>query len=204
MVAPHSPGFCWSRVPAKDHIAPLPLFCQSSTIAMDPIRLIPAHAGDLSSPREWLLRGLQDSPTRQFRAALEEVLCQVTEPPRSEQWGAFWAVESLGDQARAVGLCSYKNEPDACGEVEIAYYTFPHRERRGVATAMVRALTAGASPHVTLVIAHTLPVENASCRALQRCSYRWAGEVIDPEDGLVWRWQSPPAGLLAAAHDHAG
>jgi RimJ/RimL family protein N-acetyltransferase len=203
LIAPHSRAFCWSRVPSKGHFALLPLFFQSSTVAMTPIRLIPAHAGDLSSPQEWLLLGLQDSSTKGFRAALEDVLRQVTEPARREQWGAFWAVESLEGQARAVGLCSYKEEPSASGEVEIAYYTFPHRERRGVATAMVRALTARASPHVTLVIAHTLPVENASCRVLQRCGYGWADEVIDPEDGLVWRWQSPPTALPAAAHDHA-
>jgi hypothetical protein len=26
---------------------------------------------------------------------------------------------------------------------------------------------------------------------LRRCGFEQAGEVIDPEDGLVWRWQRP-------------
>ena len=60
--------------------------------------------------------------------------------------------------------CSYKTEPNSLREVEIAYYTFPHREGGGIATAMARELTARALPHVALVIAHTLPVENASAR----------------------------------------
>jgi RimJ/RimL family protein N-acetyltransferase len=39
------------------------------------------------------------------------------------------------------------------------------------------------------VIAHTLPEENASNRALRRNGFRLAGEVEDPEDGRVWRWE---------------
>jgi RimJ/RimL family protein N-acetyltransferase len=76
-------------------------------------------------------------------------------------------------------------------EVEIAYFTFPHREGRGIATAMVRELTERALQYVSLVIAHTLPLENASCKILRRCGFERAGEMIDPEDGLVWRWQYP-------------
>jgi hypothetical protein len=56
---------------------------------------------------------------------------------------------------------------------------------------MARELTDRASPLAALVIAHTLPVENASCKVLRRCGYQPIGEVIDREDGLVWRWQRP-------------
>jgi [ribosomal protein S5]-alanine N-acetyltransferase len=41
----------------------------------------------------------------------------------------------------------------------------------------------------SLVIAHTLPEASASTRALGRNSFVHAGETIDPEDGLVWRWE---------------
>jgi len=88
-------------------------------------------------------------------------------------------------------LCSFKAEPSDLPEVEIAYFTFPHRECRGIATAMVRELTERALQYVSLVVAHTLPLENASCKILRRCGYERAGEMIDPEDGLVWRWQYP-------------
>ena len=37
--------------------------------------------------------------------------------------------------------------------------------------------------------AHTLPTPNASTRVLAKCCFQYIGEVIDPEDGLVWRWE---------------
>ena len=55
-----------------------------------------------------------------------------------------------------------------------------------MAAALTRIAFAAGSP---LVIAHTLPQENASNRALLRNGFGFAGETIDPEDGLVWRWE---------------
>jgi RimJ/RimL family protein N-acetyltransferase len=155
------------------------------------IQLIPAHADDLSSPAEWLRLGIQDSPREDFSSVVADILGQVTKPARTERWGAFWARRSIAGHLRAIGLCSYRTEPNNLREVEIAYYTFPHREGCGVATAMARELTARALPHVDRVVAHTLPVDNASSRVLRRCGFEQAHEVIDPEDGLVWRWQRP-------------
>ena len=45
------------------------------------------------------------------------------------------------------------------------------------------------SGRVRVVRAHTLPEPNASTRVLAKCGFRYIGEVIDPEDGLVWRWE---------------
>jgi RimJ/RimL family protein N-acetyltransferase len=42
---------------------------------------------------------------------------------------------------------------------------------------------------VRRAIAHTLPEANASGRVLAKCGLRFVGEVIDPEDGSVWRWE---------------
>jgi RimJ/RimL family protein N-acetyltransferase len=151
--------------------------------------LVAAHSDDLSASINWLELGLQDSPAEEFRSAAGDILRQVTKPIRAERWGAFWATQSVGGRVRAVGLCSYKTEPTDLQIVEIAYYTFPHREGCGIATAMARELTERASPHVIAIIAHTLPIESASCKVLRRCGYVRVGEAIDPEDGLVWRWQ---------------
>jgi RimJ/RimL family protein N-acetyltransferase len=46
-----------------------------------------------------------------------------------------------------------------------------------------------ASGQVRVVRAHTLPELNASARALTKCGFKRVGEVVDPEDGLVWRWE---------------
>ena len=56
------------------------------------------------------------------------------------------------------------------------------------------------------VRAHTLPQPSASTRVLTKCGFRHIGAVIDPEDGLVWRWEKyqEAAGDAAAAPDTAG
>ena len=45
------------------------------------------------------------------------------------------------------------------------------------------------SAAVRQVIAHTVPLKNASTRVLQRVGMTCVGELVDPEDGNVWRWQ---------------
>jgi RimJ/RimL family protein N-acetyltransferase len=75
--------------------------------------------------------------------------------------------------------------------VEIAYGIVPSFEGRGYATEAARALVNHARTHeqVRQIIAHTMPVPNASTRVLKKCGFTFAGEVIDPEDGRVWRWE---------------
>lgn len=123
-------------------------------------------------------------------AGAREILTQtvelLTRDPRPEPWGSYLAY----DGGTPVGLCAFKTAPDTAGTVEIAYMTFPAFEKRGHAVAMAGALTdiafAAGAP---LVIAHTLPQKNASNRALLRNGFLFAGDMIDPEDGLVWRWE---------------
>ena len=38
-------------------------------------------------------------------------------------------------------------------------------------------------------MAHTLPTENAPTAVLRRAGFAHVGEEIDPDDGLVWRWE---------------
>lgn len=47
---------------------------------------------------------------------------------------------------------------------------------------------AGGAAEVRRVIAHTPPETNASNHLLQKVGMSFVGEVTDPEDGLVWRW----------------
>ena len=42
---------------------------------------------------------------------------------------------------------------------------------------------------VRIVRAHTLTEANASTRVLTKCGFQRINEVIDPDDGLVWRWE---------------
>ena len=104
-------------------------------------------------------------------------------------WIGYLAIDQ--DAGEVVGTCGFKGNPNAAREVEIAYGTIKSFEGRGVATAMARQLTAVAlrKPAARFVIAHTLPERNASGRVLEKSGYQLAGEVIDPEDGTVWRWE---------------
>ena len=90
----------------------------------------------------------------------------------------------------AIGNCGFKGPPSN-GRVEIAYGIDEGHRRRGYATQAARALTSFALDHddVEIVLAHTLPEENASTRILRGLGFAYVGEVIDPEDGLVWRWE---------------
>ena len=96
----------------------------------------------------------------------------------------------LLDTDTVVGSAGFKGPP-ANGVVEIAYGLSPEHQGKGYATEAAEALTAHAfdSGEVRVVRAHTLPESNASGRVLTKCGFRRIGEVIDPEDGLVWRWE---------------
>jgi len=90
-----------------------------------------------------------------------------------------------------IGKAGFKGPPGEDGVVEIAYGVAPDHQGKGYATEAAQALVAYAwrSGRVRVVRAHTLPEPNASTRVLTKCGFRNIGEVIDPEDGRVWRWE---------------
>ena len=90
-----------------------------------------------------------------------------------------------------IGRCGFKGPPEADGVVEIAYGVAPEHQGKGYATEAAAALVkyAFSNRQVRVVRAHTLPEPNASTRVLTKCGFQRVGEVIDPEDGLVWRWE---------------
>jgi RimJ/RimL family protein N-acetyltransferase len=90
-----------------------------------------------------------------------------------------------------IGECGFKGPPTADGVVEIAYGVDPEHRDKGYATEAADALATYAfgNGNVRVVRAHTRPEPNASTRVLTKCGFRQVGEVMDPEDGLVWRWE---------------
>jgi RimJ/RimL family protein N-acetyltransferase len=90
-----------------------------------------------------------------------------------------------------IGTGGFKGPADASGVVEIAYGVAPEHQGRGYATEVARALVAYAleSDSVNVIRAHTLPSPNASTKVLTKCGFEFIGEVIEPDDGLVWRWE---------------
>lgn len=98
----------------------------------------------------------------------------------------------LPDSGVVVGSCGFKGPP-VDGIVEIAYSTDAAHTGKGYATEAARALAdyAASRSEVGLVRAHTLPDGSASKRILAKCGFRYVGEVIDPEDGPVSRFEKP-------------
>jgi RimJ/RimL family protein N-acetyltransferase len=92
---------------------------------------------------------------------------------------------------RAVGGVSFKGAPGPDGLVEIAYGIDDAFQGQGYATEAAAALVdfAFADQRVRLVCAHTMRDAVASPRVLQKCGFTHVGEVVDPEDGLVWRFE---------------
>lgn len=133
-----------------------------------------------------------DAPAVEFwtsyRARLGDVADRVRELVRQTldlPGEGFLVVEPVLEQV--VGICGYKGPPGPDGGVEIAYGTFPPYEGKGYATAAARELLIRArAPRVR---AHTLPEANASIRILSKLGFTLAGEVQDPEDGPLWRWE---------------
>ena len=75
--------------------------------------------------------------------------------------------------------------------VEVAYGVVPAFEDHGYATEAAAAAVeyAFTDDRVRIVRAHTRPENNASTRVLEKCGFRRTEDVVDPDDGPVWRWE---------------
>lgn len=158
------------------------------TSARQRLHLVPATMADIDRPPLPLSTGVAHgfSDPAEGIDLLRDVMNQFAATPRPARWGSWWSIDPASNQT--VGLSGFKASP-ADGSIEIAYLTFPLFEGRGYATRTIAELVALAWRDVPLVVAHTLPVANASNTALARQGFVHVGDMIDPEDGLVWRWE---------------
>jgi len=150
----------------------------AESLAADPVAFADRHE---------LLLAPYEAIVVEIAAAMAHLLAKTG---AGMPWIGYLALEGSG--RRVVGTCGFKDGPDTTGTVEIAYFTFPQEEGRGIATAMATALVRLASEaqsDVTTVRAHTLPERNASCRVLEKAGLQYVGLETDPEDGPVWRWE---------------
>lgn len=131
-------------------------------------RLSPADRAEVSP--DWLARMRVSSPT---------------------PWTHGFAIVDRASGA-SVGSCAFKGPPDDDGMVEIAYGIDTEHRGRGYAKEAAAALAQfafGAGARV--VRAHTKPENGPSASVLVSCGFMPLGEVVDPEDGLVRRWELP-------------
>jgi RimJ/RimL family protein N-acetyltransferase len=115
-------------------------------------------------------------------------LAQLRSAPPSPWTHGFAMVETAREAV--VGSCGYKGPPDSDAAVEIAYGVHSEHRGRGLAKEAAAALVDYAlAAGARVVRAHTLPALGASTSVLVASGFRKVGEVVDPEDGLVWRWE---------------
>ena len=106
-----------------------------------------------------------------------------------EPWVGYLAIEG----GNCVGTCGFTSPP-VKGVAEIAYFTFPDFEKRGIATRMAQRLVSIAQEcdSSVRIIAHTLTEENASNHILKKLGFAFTGAVDHPEDGKIWEWSYEP------------
>jgi [ribosomal protein S5]-alanine N-acetyltransferase len=104
----------------------------------------------------------------------------------SGEWGSHLFFD---DDGALVGFGGWKGRP-VDGVAELGYAVSPDRQGRGIATDVVRQLLERArAAGLQMVCAHTLAEPNASTKVLERCGFSFAGDVTDPDEGTVWRWE---------------
>ncbi len=146
----------------------------------------------LQTPSE-VLAWVDSLPAADRAEVSDDWIARVQSTAADDPWAlSFTAIERASGSA--VGACVFKGPPDADGVVEVAYGIDLAHRGRGFATEATRGLVefAFASGRVRLVRAHTKPDGIASARVLTKCGFRQVGEVIDPDDGLVCRWERGP------------
>jgi RimJ/RimL family protein N-acetyltransferase len=123
-------------------------------------------------------------------------LAQLRTATAADPWVHGFAVVDRESQS-VVGSAGFKGPPDGEGMVEIGYGIANGYRGRGYATEAAAALInfARENSNVRVVRAHTLPTPNASTRVLEKCGFACLGQVLDPEDGPVWRWELPDSRL---------
>jgi RimJ/RimL family protein N-acetyltransferase len=149
--------------------------------------------------------GTPGEPLPDLPAVAAEVLASMRTLYRKSGYVPPWVGYLAVEDGVCVGTCAFKTAPIR-GRAEIAYFTFPPHEGRGVATRMARALigiSRRTDPEV-VVTARTLPERNASTTVLARIGFVLDGEIDDPEDGIVWEWRLPGGASGGAADGSAG
>ncbi|MEO3759044.1 GNAT family N-acetyltransferase [Mycobacterium sp. B14F4] len=106
-------------------------------------------------------------------------------PDEADWWMHFFLAED-----RLVGSGGFVGPPRD-GVVEIGYELAQEFRGCGLGIAAARALIekARATGTVTTVIANTLADDNPSTGVLRRLGFTRTLELVDPEDGPIWRWE---------------
>jgi RimJ/RimL family protein N-acetyltransferase len=189
-----------ARLPPKElPIAPLTLVTPQGNIN------ILAGTSDVWDVGRFFQKCAEESTTQLIAQNREDVLAMIESmsPDEKAQLSADWMAQFQASSAMnpwvhgfrlvhrengtVVGSCMFKGPPTD-GIVEIAYGIDPDQQGKGYATEAAKAMVKYAlhgGPHGPRM----LPDSAASQRVLAKSGFRHVGEVVDPDDGLVWRFE---------------
>lgn len=121
-----------------------------------------------------------------------EIICSTVELYQKNGYEPPWIGYLAIEKGKCVGACAFKTPPRN-NEVEIAYFTFPDSEGRGIATGMASQLISIARRQMPLVTitAQTHLGNSASKSILKKLGFVFTGEIDHPDDGTVWEWKLP-------------
>jgi [ribosomal protein S5]-alanine N-acetyltransferase len=156
------------------------------------LRLLPATVEMLAAELEGTQRlaeaaGLHVAPgwPPQFydSSAIEFTLRRLVAVPDESGWWMYYMVDR--EQSKIIGACGFKGPPSADGTVELGYAVVAEYQRRGYASEAVAGMVAHCFelPHVTRVIAETLPELVASIGVLVKGGFAFIGE--GSETGVI-------------------
>jgi ribosomal-protein-alanine N-acetyltransferase len=133
--------------------------------------------------------GQPATPVGEMPEIAAEVMAATADMYRTSGFEPPWTGYLAVSDGRIVGTCAFKCAP-VDESVEIAYFTFPEFEGRGIATAMATELIAiaRATRPGLLITSQTRAERNASNAILGKLGFTFAGPVLHPEDGEIWEW----------------
>lgn len=120
------------------------------------------------------------------KAAIEtKILPRLTDQVPHDWYVTFWTVIRKEQQVMVADLC-FKGEPNANGEVEIGYGTYPDFQQNGFMTEAVGAMIAWAFQQdgVKVILAETDPENVASHRVLEKNAFIVQRKTTDT---IYWR-----------------
>jgi RimJ/RimL family protein N-acetyltransferase len=134
--------------------------------------------------------GRPATPVAEMPDIAAEIMTATADMYRTSGFAPPWIGYLAVHEDRLVGTCAFKCAP-VDESVEIAYFTFPGFEGRGIATAMAKeliALARATRPGI-IVTAQTRAERNASNAILGELGFKFTGQLLHPEDGEIWEWQ---------------
>jgi ribosomal-protein-alanine N-acetyltransferase len=160
---------------------------------MTDVRLLPATVEHLvalqAGPGEF--RRLIGSPVPdgwpEFPESIDFTIARLREHPDQAEW---WMHFFLLPDATLIGSGGYVGPPQD-GVVEFGYEVAPEFRGKGLGVGAAKAMIdkAAGTGAVSTVIAHTLAHENPSTGVLRPLGFAKTAELVDPEEGPIWRWE---------------